>query len=44
MMSDKMPHMIFADHESLIKKIDEYASNQEHFSTKEIGYPCGYSM
>ena len=43
---DKMPYIIFADIESLIKKIDECASSPEKSSTKKIGehIPCGYSM
>ena len=44
MKSDKMPYIIYADLESLIKKIDGYVSNPEHFSTKEMGYHCGYSI
>ena len=43
---DKMPYIIFADIESLIKKIDECASSPEKSSTKKTGehIPCGYSM
>ena len=46
MKSDKMPHIIYADMESLIKKIDWCANNLENSSTTKIGehYPCGYSM
>ena len=39
-----MPYMIYADLESLIKKIDECAINQEKSSTTKLGedIPCGY--
>ena len=44
--SDKMPCIIYADIESLIKKIDEPENNPENSSTTKIGehIPCGYSM
>ena len=43
---DKMPYIIFADIESLIKKIDECVNNPENSLITKIGYyiPCGYSM
>ena len=46
MKSDKMPFIIYADIESLIRKIDGWANNPENFSTTKIGehIPCGYSM
>ena len=46
MKSDKMPYIIYADIESLIKKLDGYASNPENSSATYIGehIPCGYSM
>ena len=46
MMSDKMPYIIYADIESLIRKIDGCANNPEKYSTTKIGkhIPCGYSM
>ena len=46
MKSDKMPYIIHADIESLIKKIDGCANNPENSSTTKIGehIPCGYSM
>ena len=46
MRSDKMPYIIYADIESLIRKIDRCANNPEKFSTTKIGehIPCGYSM
>ena len=46
MKLDKMPYIIYADIESLIKKIDGYANNPENSSTKKISVhiPCGYSM
>ena len=46
MKSDKMPYIIYADIESLIKRIDGCASNPENSSTTKIGehIPCGYSM
>ena len=41
-----MPFIIYANIESLIKKIDGSASNSENSSTTKIGehIPCGYSM
>ena len=46
MKSDKMPYVIYADIDSLIKKIHGYADNPENFSTAKIGehIPCGYSL
>ena len=46
MRSDKMTYIIYADIESLIRKIDGCANNQEKSSTTKIGghIPCGYSM
>ena len=46
MQSDKFPDIIYADIESLIKKIDECENNPENFWTKKIGENilCGYSM
>ena len=46
MKSDKMPYIIYADTESLIKEIDGYANNPEKSSTTKFGerIPCGYSM
>ena len=41
--SHKMPCIIYADMESLIKKIDECANNPETSLTTKI-IPCGYSM
>ena len=42
MKSDKMPYIIYADNESLIKKIDGCANNPEKSSTIKIGehIPC----
>ena len=44
MKSDKMPYIIYADIESLIRKIDGCANNPENSSTTKIGehIPCGY--
>ena len=45
--SDKMPYIIYADIESLIKKKrDGCANNPENSSTIKVGehIPCGYSM
>ena len=41
-----MLYIIFADIESLIRKIDGSAKNPEEFSTMKIGghILCGYSM
>ena len=47
MKSDKMPCIIYADMESLIKKkINGCANNPENFSTRRISehIQCGYSM
>ena len=46
MKSDKMPYIIYADMESLIKKIDGCANDPENSSTTNIGehIPCGYSI
>ena len=43
---DKIPYIIYADFESLIKKIDWYADNPENFPIAKIRehIPCGYSM
>ena len=37
MKSDKMPYIIYADIESLIKKIDECANNPKNSSTTKFG-------
>ena len=44
--SDKMVCIIYADIESLIRKIERCANNPENFSTSKIRdhIPCGYSM
>ena len=41
-----MPYIIYADIESLIRKIDGFANNPEKSSTTKIGedIPCGCSM
>ena len=46
MKSNKMPCIIYADIEYLIKKIDGCANSPENYSTTKIGehIPCGYSM
>ena len=46
MKSDKMLHIIYADIESLIQKIDWCTNNLEKSSTAKIGehIPCRYSM
>ena len=46
MKSHKMSYIIYADIESLIRKIDGCANNLEHFSTIKIGehIPCWYLM
>ena len=46
MKSDKMPCIIYADMEFLIKKIDGCADNPENSSATKVGehIPCGYSM
>ena len=45
MNSDKMPHIIYADIKSFIRKIDKSVDNSEKSSTLKIGehIPCGYS-
>ena len=44
--SDKMPYIINADLESMIKRIDECKNNPEKSSVTKIGehIPCGYSI
>ena len=44
MKSDKMSYIIYADFESLIRKIDGCAHNPENSSTTRIGkhVSCGY--
>ena len=44
MKSDKMPYIIYADIESLIKKIMDVQAIQKMFQNKKIGehIPCGY--
>ena len=46
MNSDKISYIIYADIESLIKKIDGCANNPQKSSTTKIGkhIPCGYLM
>ena len=46
MKSDKIPYIIQADLESLIKKIDGCVNNPENCSTIKISKQinCGYSM
>ena len=46
MKSDKTPYIIYADTESLIRKIDRCANNPEKSSKTKIGQhiPCEYSM
>ena len=46
MKTDKMPYIIYAGVESLIKKIDGCANNPENSSTTKTGehIPGGYSM
>ena len=46
MKSDKMPHIIYADIESLIRKIDGCANNPDKSSTAKIceHILCRYSM
>ena len=41
-----MTNIIYADGESLIKKVDGCANNPENSATTKIGehFPCGYSM
>ena len=44
--SDKAPFIIYADHESLIEKIDGCKNNSENSSTTKVGedIPSGFSM
>ena len=44
--SVKLPYILYADIESLIKKIDGYANNPKNSSTTKVGehIPCWYSM
>ena len=46
MKSHRMPYIIYADLECLIKKIDGCENNPENSSTTRIGdhITCGYSM
>ena len=46
MKSDKIPYIISADIESLIKKIDNCKNNPDKSSTTKIGnhIPCQYSI
>ena len=46
MKSDKIPYIIYADTESLIRKINGCANNPEKSSTIKVGeyFPCGYSI
>ena len=46
MKSDKMPYIIYADIEFLIRLIDGCANNAENASTTKIGerIPCVFSM
>ena len=46
MKSDKMPYIIYADIESLIKKVNGCANNPENFLTTKVGehIPCECSM
>ena len=46
MKSDKMPHIVYGDLESLLKKADGCAINLEISSTTKTGEHiiCGYSM
>ena len=46
MKSDEMAYIIYADLESLIKKIDGCANNPENSSITKIveHIPCGYLM
>ena len=37
MKSDKMSYIIYADIESFVKKVDEYANNPKKFSIRKIG-------
>ena len=44
--SDKIPYILYAGIESLVRKTDECANNPENSSTTKIGkhIPCEYSM
>ena len=44
MKSDKMPYIIYADIESLTRKIDGCKNNPQNYSTTKIveHIPCGY--
>ena len=46
MKSDKMSYIIYANLESLIKKVDGCGNNTEKSSVTKIGehIPCGYLM
>ena len=46
MKSNKIASIIYADIESLIKKIDGYANNPEKSTTTKLGehIPCGHLM
>ena len=46
MKQDTMPYIIYADTESLIKKISECANNPDKSSPTKLGehIPCRYSM
>ena len=46
MKSDKMPYIIYADIESLIRKINGCSNNPENSSATKIAehIPCGYSI
>ena len=46
MKSDKIPYIIYANIESLIKKTDGTENNPTNSSTTKIGehIPCGYSI
>ena len=46
MKSDKMPYIVYADIESLIKQIDNCKNDPEKYSIAKIGkrIPCKYSM
>ena len=46
MKSDKIPYIVYADIESLIRKIDGCSNNPEKSSATKIGehIPCEYSI
>ena len=46
MKSDKIPYIVYADIESLIRKIDACSNNPEKSSTTKIGehISCEYSI